>query len=146
MLKRCLLGLAAALPLLIPAVPAFAQTAPAPACGYQFGFAEVASMLPDVVGSCVTNAKMANPEGDMMQETEFGLLTWTKATNVVEFTNGQYTWVNSRYGLIVRDGNTSYPWEGTTSVVAGIAINSQGQAVDPLTGKVLPSDARTKIS
>ena len=52
-------------------------------------------MVPAVIGSCVANAHSANQFGDTMQETTNGLLTWTKATDVTEFTTGQKTWVLS---------------------------------------------------
>jgi|SRR5581483_11815489 len=144
MFKRGLVALLAALPLFAPAAPALAQTAPG-GCQFQRGFAVVADMIPDVVGVCLNNAAPINPNGDTMQETSNGLFTWTKDTNVVEFTTGDRTWVyTDGYGLILRDGNVSYPWEGTTSMVAGIAINSQGEAYDPATGKVLPMDSRVK--
>jgi len=35
---------------------------------------------------------------------------------------------------------------GHNLTVAGIAINSKGQAVDPRTGQVIPTDARVKVS
>jgi hypothetical protein len=145
MIKQRLIGLAAAIPLLLAATPAHAQTAAGGNCQYQFGFATVAGLIPNVIGSCVIDQKSSNLQGDTMQETSNGLLTWTKATNVVEFTNGQRTWVYSGYGLILRDGTTRYDWEGTTSLVAGIAINSKGQVIDTQTGQVIPTDARIKV-
>jgi hypothetical protein len=144
MMARRLLGVLGAVALGLAGSPALAQAAPVPNCAFQFGFAQVASLIPDVVGTCVSNAQASNPQGDTMQETANGLLTWTKATNVVEFTTGERTWVYSGYGLILRDGATSYDWEGTTSLVAGIAINKAGQVIDPLTGKVIPTDAHVR--
>ncbi|MBV8083975.1 MAG: hypothetical protein JO247_04080, partial [Chloroflexi bacterium] len=111
------LGLLAVVPWLVPAMPAQAQTAPAPNCQFQFGLEEMAALLPDQVGSCIAN-KMFDASRDAMQETSHGLLSWSKTTNVVEFTNGEQTWVNSKYGLILRDGTVSYPWEDTVSLVA----------------------------
>jgi hypothetical protein len=141
MIRKRYLGLLGVVPWLLAALPAQAQTAPAPNCQFQFGFAEMAGLLPAQVGSCVSN-QMSDANGDAMQETSNGLLSWSKATNVVEFTNGEQTWVNSTYGLILRDGTVSYPWEGTVSLVAGIAINSKGQVIDPRTGQVVKTDAR----
>jgi hypothetical protein len=106
----------------------------------------VAGMIPNLVGTCVSTQQVSDPQGDTMQETSNGLLTWSSATNIVEFTNGERTWVYGPYGLVMRDATTSYPWEGTTSLVAGIAINSKGQAIDPRTGQVIPTDARVKVS
>ncbi len=116
-MKRRLIGLLVAAPMLLPAAPAFAQTAPpAPSCQFQSGFATIAGLIPNVVGNCVANQRASDPQGDAMQQTSNGLLTWSSNTNVVEFTTGTLTWVNSPYGLVLRDGATSYPWEGTTSL------------------------------
>ncbi|HLY65737.1 MAG TPA: hypothetical protein VKU60_09400 [Chloroflexota bacterium] len=145
MLKR-LLGLLAAIPLLLAVTPAYAQTAPGGTCGFQEGFATMASMIPNVVGTCVNNQQSSNGQGDTMQETTGGLFTWTKATDVTEFTTGSHTYVfTPPYGLILRDGNTSYAWEGTTSLVAGVAIDGSGRAVDPTTGQPIPTDAHIKV-
>jgi hypothetical protein len=144
MFRTRLAGLLAAVPLLLAAAPAQAQTAPAGGCQFQGGFANLAGMIPDVVGSCTADQHTANQQGDTIQPTSNGLLSWTKATNVTEFTTGEKTWILSGYGLITRDANTAYSWEGATSLVAGVAINSQGQMVDPATGKVMASDAHVK--
>jgi hypothetical protein len=147
MKKSRFLGLLAAAPmLLLPAAPAFAQTAPpASSCGFHFGFADLATLIPDQVGHCVADSRPSDDQGDIMQETNKGLMTWSKATNVVEFTNGARTWVSSPYGVVLRDATTSYNWEGATSLVAGITINAQGNPIDPLTGMTLPTDARYKV-
>ncbi len=145
MIRKRLIGLLAAVPLLLAATPAHAQTATPGNCQFQLGFATVASLIPNLVGNCTTDQKVSNPQGDTMQETTGGLLTWTKSTNVVEFTTGQRTWVYSGYGLILRDGTTSYDWEGATSLVAGIAINSKGQVIDTQTGQVIPTDVRVRV-
>ena len=140
-MKRALVGILASFSLLVAAAPAQAQTAPSGNCQFQAGFADMATLVPAVVGSCVSNAHPANQFGDTMQETSNGLLTWTKATDITEFTTGQKTWVLSGYGLILREATTAYSWEGPTSVVAGVSINSKGEAVDPISGTVLPKDA-----
>ena len=146
MIGKRILGLLAAAPmLLLPAAPAFAQTAPPP-CQFDVGFANLASLIPAQVGQCLAPGRASDDQGDTMQETTTGLMTWSKATNVTEFTNGTDTWVQSGYGLILRDATTSYPWEGATSLVAGIAINSKGDIIDPATGQTLPKDARYKTS
>ena len=140
-----MLGLLAAPVLLLSAAPAFAQTAPpAPGCQFHFGFETIAALIPDQVGQCAADPRASDDQGNMMQETSTGLFTWSKATNIAEFTNGSHTWVYGPYGLVLRDATTSYPWEGTTSLVAGIAINAQGNVIDPATGKVIPQDARYK--
>ena len=43
-------------------VAAHAQTAPSPSCTFQFGFAEMAALLPEQVGNCVTD-QMFDPQG-----------------------------------------------------------------------------------
>ncbi|HEX6511617.1 MAG TPA: hypothetical protein VF157_04910 [Chloroflexota bacterium] len=147
MLRKRFMALAFAIPLLAPAGPALAQTVgPNPNCSFQAGFGTIAGMIPAIVGSCVTDQQPSDNQGNIMQETSTGLLTWTKATNVTEFTTGTDTWVLSGYGLIMRDGSIAYPWEGTTSIVAGVAINKNGQLIDPRTGQVIPTDAHIKTS
>jgi hypothetical protein len=105
----------------------------------------MAATLPAEIGTC-TSKPMVDADGDVMQETSNGLLTWSKATNIVEFTNGEQTWIDSPYGMILRAGTVSYPWEGKVSLVAGIAINAQGQVIDPTTGQVVKTDARVQVS
>ena len=145
MIGKGILGLLLAAPLLLPAVPAMGQTAP-PSCQFELGFAHLASLIPAQVGHCLTPGRASDDQGDMMQETSTGLLTWSKATNVAEFTNGSSTWIESGYGVVMRDADVSYPWEGATSLVAGIAIDNKGHIIDPATGQTLPSDARYKAS
>ena len=146
MIGKGILGLLMAAPLLLlPAAPALAETA-APACQFELGFSHLASLIPAKVGQCLAPGHASDDQGDMMQETNTGLLTWSKATNIAEFTNGTDTWVDSSYGLIMRAADVAYPWEGTTSLVAGIAIDSKGNIIDPATGQVLPKDARYKAS
>ncbi|MBV9119096.1 MAG: hypothetical protein JOZ39_00180 [Chloroflexi bacterium] len=166
MFHKPLLGLAATIPWLFAALPVSAQTAtavqatasqaastsqtsaamPAQPCQFQFGFATIDQLVPTVVGNCVT-PQMTADNGDAMQQTSTGLLSYSKSTGVVEFTNGEHTWVyGGPYGLIMRDGTVSYPWEGTVSLVAGISIDNQGHAINPATGQVIPTDSRIKIS
>jgi len=108
--RKRFLGALAMVPWLFAALPAYAQsTPPAPNCQFQNGFAVMDQLIPNVIGNCVSN-EMLNSNGDSMQQTSNGLLSWSKDTNVVEFTTGEQTWVDAApYGLILRDGTTSYP-------------------------------------
>jgi len=146
--KGRFLGVLAAAPLLLlSAAPTFAQTTPrAPGCQFHFGFDTIAALIPDQVGHCVADPRASDDQGDMLQETNKGVFTWSKATNISEFTNGDHTWIYGPYGLVLRNTSTSYPWEGATSLVAGIAINAQGNPIDPATGQAIPQDARYTAS
>ena len=66
------------------------QTAPAvhaEGCQFALGFAALHSALPDTVGACVDNQTFS-AEGDAVQHTTRGLLTWRKSDSVTSFSDG----------------------------------------------------------
>ena len=101
------------------AFAAFTVTSPvaqAANCEFTFGFATLHSLIPKVVGNCVTNVQYA-ANGDGLQQTSNGLLVWRKADNHTAFTNGSQTWVNGPFGLQTRPNNQRFLWEKTSARV-----------------------------
>ncbi len=89
--------------------------APPPAeaagCDFVLGFATLHSLIPSIVGNCLTD-EIHNPtNGDGLQFTTRGLLVWRKADNFTAFTDGHQTWVNGPFGLQVRLNTARFPWE-----------------------------------
>jgi hypothetical protein len=95
---------------------AAAQTS---ACSFVLGFAALDSLIPDLVGNCVTNESFNPVNGDSLQLTTNGLLVWRKSDNFTAFTNGSQTWVNGPLGLQQRADNQRFWWEANPD---GLAI------------------------
>src|SRR5579859_7918852 len=62
-------------------------------CGFQLGFAALASSIPRQLGSCVDDEQHDPATGDAVQHTTRGLLVWRKSDNGTAFTDGAQTWV-----------------------------------------------------
>jgi hypothetical protein len=90
----------------LPAVPAQAQN-----CQFVLGFATLHSLIPPIVGSCVTNEQHNPANGDGLQLTTNGLLVWRKSDNFTAFTDGYHTWVNGPFGLQERLNSQRFFWE-----------------------------------
>lgn len=89
-----------------------ASTTPAAAeCRFTLGFATLASMIPQQVGSCLDNEGHNPDNGDALQRTTGGLLVWRKADNWTAFTDGYRTWINGPVGLSQRLNTQRFPWE-----------------------------------
>lgn len=143
MVKR-LLALGSLIPSLFLGAPAIhAQVN----CGFSNGFATLDSLIPDQVGGCLTDPHpIAN--GDVVQQTVGGLLSWNPADNLPEFTNGSQTWVWGPNGLQVRPNNHRFSYEAPQSQVAGISIGSTPSAnvVACLTAAINASGATRPVS
>src|SRR5689334_15539621 len=75
------------------------------------GFAELRSLLPEVVGACLEDEQHKPFNGDALQRTTGGLLVWRKADNWTAFTDGFATWVNGPFGLQQRLNTQRFQWE-----------------------------------
>jgi hypothetical protein len=95
---------------------AAAQTSP---CRFVLGFATLDSLVPDVVGACITNESFNPLNGDSLQPTTNGLLVWRKSDNFTAFTNGAQTWVNGPFGIQQRADDQRFFWEANPD---GLAI------------------------
>ena len=77
-------------------------SAHAEGCTFAQGFAALHEFMPSQVGDCIDNATY-NPEtGDALQHTTGGILVWRKLDNLLAFTDGSSTWINSSDGLVQR--------------------------------------------
>jgi hypothetical protein len=106
-------GLAALLAMLSPAAssPSPVQAAPTAAtCVLQRGFAELAEVIPDLVGECTGN-EQHTVNGDGVQVTTGGLLVWRKSDNWTAFTDGFNTWINGPGGVVERPNDQRFEWE-----------------------------------
>src|SRR5579885_1283861 len=120
--------------LLLAAAPlAHAQTA---GCQLTLGFAELHDLIPDTVGSCTSDVTYLL-NGDAVQRTTNGMLAWSKADNLVRFTDGATTWMDGPDGIVNRANGDRFPWEAPISQVAGVAIS---RAVDPASIVLRPGD------
>jgi len=98
-----------------------APVAQAANCEFTLGFATLHSLIPNVVGNCVTNVQFA-ANGDGLPQTTNGLLVWRKADNHTAFTNGSQTWVNGPFGLQTRPNNQRFLWEKTSAKVSSTQV------------------------
>jgi hypothetical protein len=81
-------------------------------CTYQLGFADLHSLIPDIVGECAEDQHTDLPTGDALQRTSRGLLVWRKADNWTAFTDGSQSWVNGPLGIQHRTNTQRFWWEG----------------------------------
>jgi hypothetical protein len=121
MIKNKLASLAAVLPFMFLGAPAI--HAEGIHCSINNGFANLAGMIPNQVGGCLTNEyRISN--GNMVQETVGGLLSWNPKDNIPEFTDGTTTWVLGPLGLQSRSNTDHFAYEAPVSNVAGVNITS----------------------
>lgn len=79
-------------------------------CRFILGFQALYEADGRDIGQCVDNQGYA-ANGDAVQHTTNGLMTWRKADNLTAFTNGSVTWVNGPNGLVKRLNTQRFPWE-----------------------------------
>lgn len=91
MFRRVLCCLVALVGLLLPALPALAQSAPN--CSYAAGFLSFYNEIPNVIGPCIADEHV-NPDGVTVQQTANGMLGWKWRT---QFTDGYRTWDKGAY-------------------------------------------------
>ena len=116
---KILAALVLALGLLAPSLTALA----AQGCRTDLGFAAIAGLIPDQVGTCVDDATYDNLSGDAVQHTSTGgLFVWRKADNWTGFTDGYHTWVIGPGGLQERLNSDHFAWE--TESAAGGAVSA----------------------
>lgn len=79
-------------------------------CEYSLGFKTLHDGGPATFGECVDNARyVAN--GDAVQDTTRGLMTWRKADGRMAFTDGTFTWILGPNGLVSRRNSERFRWE-----------------------------------
>jgi zinc/manganese transport system substrate-binding protein len=91
----------------LPSSPALAQS-----CQLTGGFAQLASQVADIVGSC-KGAEAVRPElGESTQPTTNGRLMYRTVDGIVSFSDGAHAWVLDPTGQVqVRDVNERFPFE-----------------------------------
>jgi hypothetical protein len=118
---RCAAALLALILLLTGATQApTAQAQTAGSCQFTLGFATLHALIQhdqgaDAVGPCQEDA-YHDAVGNAYQHTRGGLLVWRKAHNWTGFTDGNRTWINSPFGLLVRLNTERFAWESQRPV------------------------------
>ena len=94
--------------LLLPAVPAAAQTG----CSFRGGFAQLQALIPDRVGSCTADEQYRPDQGLSTQQTSTGTLIWHSVDGATAFSDGFHAWVLDPAGQVqVRGVNERFPFE-----------------------------------
>jgi zinc/manganese transport system substrate-binding protein len=98
----------AAAALLLPALPAAAQTA----CSFHGGFAQLQALTPDRVGACTADEQYRPDQGESTQQTTTGTLLWLSVDGSISFSDGAHTWVLDPNAQVqVRGVNERFPFE-----------------------------------
>lgn len=122
-------------------VPAAAQAQVAPDCRFTLGFQTFHDLLPDIIGSCLSDVTASPSAGNTQQQTTGGLLVWRKATNSMAFTDGSSTIIESRLGLEQRPNACRFAWEPQfpgLSLAGSAGCSSAETAVRPFGVNVHP--------
>ena len=93
------------------ATPPPVATEGARGCRFTLLFRDFRAAMPDVVGECTENERLA-PNGDVEQRTTNGMLVQRRSDGYIAFTDGQQTWVRGPNGLEERPNGQRLPWEG----------------------------------
>lgn len=105
---KIVVAVALALSLFAPSLSVLA----APDCQVDLGFASIARLIPEQVGSCVDTPAYDDLSGEAVQHTSTGgLFMWRKGDNWTAFTDGYHTWVIGPNGLQERLNSERFPWE-----------------------------------
>lgn len=92
---------------------------------FVLGFADLAALIPDIVGRPVEDEYHSEESGDGLQRTlmpngKAGLMVWRKADNWTAFTDGYRTWINGPLGLQLRLNTELFDWERHDGYGAGL--------------------------
>src|SRR5437867_7427130 len=93
-------------------------------CSFTMGFADIAAMMPNEVGACLTPPEGLGT-GDVAQQTTRGQPLWTKGDNVPRFIEGATTWLLGPFRLQQRATDQRLSWEAPSATVAGVTITNQ---------------------
>jgi zinc/manganese transport system substrate-binding protein len=93
---------------LLPALPAAAQAA----CSFRGGFAQLAALIPDRVGTCTADEQYRPDQGLSTQQTSTGAFIWHSVDGAISFSDGSHTWVLDPTGQVqVRGVAERFPFE-----------------------------------
>jgi zinc/manganese transport system substrate-binding protein len=94
--------------LAVPVSSASAQ----PACSFRGGFAQLQSLIPDRVGTCLADEQYRPDLGRSIQQTSNGTLVWHSVDGQLSFSDGFHTWVlDPSLQVQVRGVAERFPWE-----------------------------------
>jgi zinc/manganese transport system substrate-binding protein len=93
---------------LLPALPAAAQAS----CTFRGGFAQLAALIPDRVGTCTADEQYRPDQGLSTQQSSTGQLIWHSVDGAISFSDGSHTWVLDPTGQVqVRGVAERLPFE-----------------------------------
>jgi len=125
MFKRGLVSILAMVPWLFAATPAI--HADGLHCSINMGFANLTAMIPDQVGGCLTDPYQIS-NGNTVQQTVGGLLSFNPSDSMPKFTDGTNTWVLGPDGVQERPNGQRFSYEAPDTQVAGVVITDQPTA------------------
>jgi hypothetical protein len=118
---------------LLPAPLAHAQT-----CTLRPEFEALQKvLLTGLVGTCAADER-SEANGDILQDTNHGVLVKRKVDGRVGFTDGFLTWLNGPDGVAVRLNTERFPWE---DVAASPAVSPPSTSQSPAISSVPPASA-----
>jgi hypothetical protein len=120
--KKGLVSILAMVPWLFAAAPAI--HADGVNCTISNGFATLDGMMVNQVGGCLTNPYQIS-NGNTVQETVGGLLSFNPSDSMPKFTDGINTWVLGPDGLQERANGDHFAYEAPDTQVAGVVITNQ---------------------
>jgi zinc/manganese transport system substrate-binding protein len=85
---------------LLPALPAAAQAS----CTFRGGFAQLAALIPDRVGTCTADEQYRPDQGLSTQQSSTGQLIWHSVDGAISFSDGSHTWVLDPTGQVQMRG------------------------------------------
>ena len=119
------------------APPAPASTRTYPISGR---FISLTSQISGMVGPAIEN-EHADPSGDVSQRTTGGLLFWSRARNLIYFTDGFVTWVLGPNGVEDRPNDQLLDWEKSLPLTVERRLESLPQR-EQREGDEAPAAAR----
>jgi zinc/manganese transport system substrate-binding protein len=120
---------------LLPALPAAAQAS----CAFHGGFAQLAALVPDRVGTCTADEQYRPDQGLSTQQTSTGAFIWHAVDGAISFSDGSHTWVLDPNGQVQLRGvaerfpfefnGDGFPLAGQPSATTNAACPAQPVAV-----------------
>jgi hypothetical protein len=112
----------------------WSAAATAQSCTFVLGFKDLRDRISEIVGDCLTDA-VPQPNGDVQQLTDNGLLVWRKADNWTAFTDGATTWINGPLGIQARPNHQRFSWELCLGVPAYPEVRPQNAPYNATAGR-----------
>lgn len=80
-------------------------------CHFAPAFTAITTVLSSTIGACLDEATVDRHSGDLIQNTQHGLLVQAHTTRFVSFSDGYHTWIIGPFGLQERLNSERFFWE-----------------------------------